>query len=95
MILAPETVDVYSPKVVRADMGVHFRVPMFIARRWEQVADRLGGCPTWLADAHASRTYDSVDRRGPVALIVGGEACGPSPEVRAIATDAVCTPMPG
>ncbi len=95
VILAPRTVDVYNPKVVRAAMGAHFQVSIFVAHRWEQVSERLGGVPAWLADIHASQPYDAVDWRGPVALIVSGEAYGPSPEARALAREAVSIPMPG
>jgi tRNA G18 (ribose-2'-O)-methylase SpoU len=51
--------------------------------------------PVWLADAHASQPYDRVDWPEPVALIVSGEAHGPSPEARALARGAVRIPMPG
>jgi len=95
VILAPRTVDVYSPKVVRAAMGAHLQVPIFVAYRWEQVSERLSRVPAWLADAHASQAYDSMDWRGPVALIVSGEAHGPSLEARALARGAIRIPMPG
>src|SRR5512141_497775 len=36
VLLPPETVDAFSPKVVRAGMGAHFRLPIR-AMTWEQI----------------------------------------------------------
>src|SRR3954470_20772675 len=87
--LTPESVDPWSPKVVRAGMGSHFRVPMFPldAQRSAELQTRV---PLRVAaQAGATRTYDSIDWTPPVALIVGGETEGVSPALARWATDEV------
>jgi RNA methyltransferase, TrmH family len=92
VLLSPGTVDVYNPKVVRAAMGAHFRLP--IARvSWSAITERTKGRAVWLADAHGQVAYDGVDWTLPSALIVGSEATGASPEAADLATGRVCIPM--
>ncbi len=93
-LLAPGTVDAYNPKVVRGAMGAHFRLPLLHAS-WVQIAAALAGLNVWLAEAGEGRPYWEADWRGPVALIIGGEAEGASPEAAALATGRVTIPMPG
>jgi len=93
-LLSPGTVDAYNPKVVRGAMGAHFRLPLRHSG-WAEIAARLAGLPVWLAEAREGQPYWQVDWRGPVALIVGGEAEGTSPEAAALATGRVTIPMPG
>ncbi len=80
----PGTVDASNPKVVRAGMGAHFRVPMRRAT-WDEIQRWLDGIPVWLAEAGRGVAYDAVDWRGRAALIVGGEAAGPGPAARGLA----------
>ncbi|MGQ9594837.1 MAG: TrmH family RNA methyltransferase [Anaerolineae bacterium] len=87
--LPPGTVDPYNPKVVRAAMGAHFRIPLRSRVRWDEVAARAPGRPIWLATAQGGTPYDQVDWRVPCILIVGGEAEGASPEAEALATGRV------
>ena len=42
VLLSPETVDAYNPKVVRGAMGAHFHVPILEAA-WAAIADRVQG----------------------------------------------------
>jgi TrmH family RNA methyltransferase len=95
VILAPRTVDVYSPKVVRAAMGAHFHLALTVARTWADVAGALAGFPTWVADVQAAFPYYAVDWTGRAALIVGSEAHGPGDDARRLATGTVGIPMPG
>jgi RNA methyltransferase, TrmH family len=39
--LTEQSVDLYSPKVVRAGMGAHFRVPAMIDQKWENLSEKL------------------------------------------------------
>jgi TrmH family RNA methyltransferase len=48
----------------------------------------------YLAEATAAHSYDQVDWRVPVALIVGGEAAGASQEAQSLA-QAIAIPMLG
>jgi len=95
VLLGPGTVDPYNPKVVRAGMGAHFRLPLASNLNWPQIAERLRGLAVWLADAQGERVYDAVDWRRPTALIVGGEAAGYSEEAAALAHGRLRVPMHG
>ena len=94
VLLAPGTVDLYNPKVVRGAMGAHFRLPV-ASLDWPSIAERVAGRAVWLADAGAEFTYDAVDWTQPSALIVGGEAAGAGEEAAALATGRVRIPMAG
>jgi RNA methyltransferase, TrmH family len=95
VILAPHTVDIFNPKVVRAAMGAHFRLALIVAHTWTDVAEALTGFTTWIADPRASLPYYAVDLTGRTALIVGNEAHGPGDTARSLATGAMGIPMPG
>jgi TrmH family RNA methyltransferase len=92
VMVGPGTVDPYNGKVVRSAMGAHFRVPI---RAAINPADgRLGARHRFvLADANATADYAAFDWTGPVAIIVGSEAHGPTAFGQALATDAVRIPM--
>jgi TrmH family RNA methyltransferase len=94
VILAPATVDLYNPKVVRGAMGAHFRLPV-TSLDWPAIAQQLRGRAVWLADARGEVAYDRVDWLPPSALIVGGEAHGAGQQAAALATGRVCIPMVG
>jgi len=94
VFLAPGTVDLYNPKVVRGAMGAHFRLPIR-AQDWAEIADAASGMQVLLADVRGEQVYDSVDWRVPSALIVGGEAEGASVRARELAVTRVSIPMRG
>ena len=93
-ILAPGTVDLYNPKVVRGAMGAHFRLPV-TSLDWTAIAKRIAGRAVWLADAAGETACDRVNWRAPSALIVGGEAAGTGDQATALATGRVSIPMAG
>jgi TrmH family RNA methyltransferase len=93
---APGTVDPFSPKVIRAGMGAHFRLPLRVLAHWDEVASLLAGQgQILLAEVGGERSYDEVDWRGLTALIVGGEAEGAGSGARDLATATVSIPMAG
>lgn len=94
--LAPGTVDAYSPKVLRAGMGAHFRLPLFSAN-WQEIGGLLGnfGARIYLAAAGEGVSYLQADLSGKVALVVGGEAAGAGASARKLAHQIVHIPMPG
>lgn len=99
LILTPECVDVYSPKVVRAAMGAHFKLSI-LQKTWEEiihlcrsraakpaqilVSEVESGTPCW-----------QVDLRQPLALVIGSEAEGVSKDARQAADQRLMIPMPG
>ena len=94
VFLPPGTVDAFSPKVARAGMGAHFRLPIH-PLSWEQIRTHLGELQVYLADAGTGLPYTQADFRRPLALIVGGEASGAGVQAQGLATAKVHIPMPG
>jgi TrmH family RNA methyltransferase len=94
VLIPPETVDAFSPKVVRAGMGAHFRLPV-VSLGWDEIRAHVTGCAVFLADAAGQESCWGADFRQPLALIVGGEAEGASQPARKLADSLVNIPMPG
>ena len=95
VLLSPGTVDAFSPKVVRAGMGAHFRLALKNFAWAELPALVKPACQIYTAEAGAGTACWQLDLRGPLALVIGGEAEGVSPEARALSDGAVTIPMPG
>ena len=92
VLLAPGTVDPFNPKVVRAAVGAHFRVP--VAPLDDAARAALRDLPLRaVARADAAEPYDAIDWRQPAALIVGAEAAGISDEVAALGTTGAAIPL--
>ena len=95
VVIAPETVDPYHPRTVRAAMGAHVRVPLS-HRKWDELVTSLKQYDmVALADASGEAEYDRVSWLASTALIVGGEAFGPTAPARGCATTRVAIPMAG
>jgi TrmH family RNA methyltransferase len=92
-LLAPETTDAFAPKVVRAGMGAHFRMPIHNLT-WEEIQAATKSLKIFLADSHGIPCWE-MDFRTPLALIVGGEAEGASEKARKMAEMAISIPMLG
>jgi len=92
VFLTPTTVDAYNPKVVRAAMGAHLHLPI-IEADLDGLAQSLSGLDVWLAEARLGHAYDQVDWRRPSAVVIGGEAGGPSPALRQLSKGVVHVPM--
>jgi len=93
IFLPPETTDAFAPKVVRAGMGAHFRLPIH-SLAWDEIRLHLRSSKVLVADMHGPSCWET-DLRGPFALIVGSEAEGASDEARQLSTASVGIPMPG
>jgi TrmH family RNA methyltransferase len=90
------TADVYSPKVVRAAMGAHFRLPIVQDVGWDEAPSfLLDADNVYAAVASATMPYYAADWRQPAALIVGNEANGVSERGLAAATKQISIPMSG
>ncbi len=91
-------VEWWNPKVVRAAAGSLFRVPVASAPDALAVLARLHAAGTAsLATvlAHDAVAHTDVDWRGRVAIVLGSEAHGLSPEVAAAAAQRIHIPMSG
>ncbi len=94
VLLAPGTVDLYNPKVVRGAMGAHLRLPA-LSQDWHSIGQRARDRAVWLADAAGDTAYHAVDWTQPSALLVGGEASGAGQEAADLATGKLSIPMTG
>ena len=93
VFLPPETSDVFAPKVVRAGMGAHFRVPIR-EMGWDEIEAQIKGLRVLIADMNGTSCW-KTDLHQPLALIVGGEAEGASEAARKLATQKISIPMDG
>ncbi len=95
VLLPPETTDAFAPKVVRAGMGAHFRVPI-LSMTWEEIGQvgKSEGLKVYLADMDGVSCWET-DLRAPLMLIVGSEAEGASESARRLATQKISIPMSG
>jgi TrmH family RNA methyltransferase len=93
ILLPPDTTDAFAPKVLRAGMGAHFRLPIH-SLTWEEIKAQTNGLEIYLADMDGTSYWDA-DLRKPLALIIGGEAEGASDEARRLTTEKICIPMAG
>ena len=95
MLLTPGSAEAYSPKVLRAGMGAQFRLPV---HRMDFAAIQALYSPTlqfWLAEAARGTPCWRADLLPPLALVIGGEADGASPEARSACPHTITIPMPG
>jgi TrmH family RNA methyltransferase len=95
VIALNDTVDLFSPKVVRAGMGAHFHLNLIIDQAWDSLRPLLKGRRVRATAANAGHPYYLVDWTIPAALIIGSEAHGVSPEGMAFADGTVSIPMVG
>lgn len=106
VLIPPETTDAFAPKVLRAGMGAHFRVPIR-EMGWEEIGQvcklanganqqmsKSANLQMYLADMNGKSCWET-DLHQPLALIVGGEAEGASEEARKLANEQISIPMAG
>jgi TrmH family RNA methyltransferase len=95
VLLPLETADGFAPKVVRAGMGAHFRLPVR-EMNWDEIEQvcKSASLQVYLADMDGKSCWET-DLRAPLALIVGSEAEGASERARNLADMSVSIPMPG
>lgn len=87
--------DPWSPKVLRAAMGAHFRLPIRCFG-WDELGALIGNMTLYAAEASpAAPTCWDADFLKPLILAVGSEAQGFSQELLARTHQSVRIPMPG
>lgn len=85
--------DAWSPKVLRAGMGAHFKLAILERADLQAVARDFQG--QVLATCMDGDSLYQCDLRGPLALMVGNEGAGLSADLIAAASRRVTIPMPG
>ena len=94
VLLTPGTVDVFSPKVVRAGMGAHFHLPIHY-KTWPEIEHYLSGMPVFLTTAEGGTPLWEANFRQACALLIGGEAFGATQAGENLAKNAITIPMQG
>lgn len=97
VIVTSDSVDIYSPKVVRSTVGSLWHLPVV---RGEAVETVIGACQrhglrVLAADGAGESLLPDVDLRGPHAWLMGNEAWGLPEEVRGRCDDVVRVPIYG
>lgn len=100
VFLSPQCVDMFNPKVVRAAMGAHFRLPIYDEPDWKSIAHDLKklGIDTqhvYATEVGAPDSYDAAEWYDPSALIVSNEAHGASAGAKELAGGSLSIPMLG
>jgi TrmH family RNA methyltransferase len=93
VLIPPETTDAFAPKVLRAGMGAHFRLPIY-SMSWDEIREQTKGARIFIADMDGQSCWET-DFKSPLALIVGGEAEGASEQAKKLANAFVKIPMAG
>jgi len=98
VLLTPECVDCFSPKVVRAASGAHIALPIEMNLSWDAITEKITiHCEeerrVFLAEAGSPHLYYEQDLKKPFALIIGNEAHGPSQEASNLATLPIAIPL--
>jgi RNA methyltransferase, TrmH family len=96
VLLPPNSVDAFAPKVVRSAMGAHFRLPI-INTTWPEIKQFVHQfqLQVYLAAAHGGVSHTAADFSASLALIIGGEAEGAGSQAESLAASQVHIRMPG
>ena len=94
---APDTVDLFNPKVVQSTMGAIFRLPFAYVDSLDQVMDRCKelGITTYAAHLGGKNNYDKEDYHGGSAFLIGNEGNGLPETVSSRCSRRITIPMYG
>ena len=97
ILAAKGTVDIYSPKVLRATAGMVFEIPVIYTSDMAEMADMLSrsGRKAVVTVPEGGRPYYEEDLSGGIALIIGNEGRGVCDEMMDLAETRVTLPMKG
>ena len=92
VILPPGTTDSFAPKVLRAGMGAHFRMPI-VSMDWDEIKAQVQALTVFLAEMEGDVVYTEASLKQACAVIIGGEAEGASQSARDLADADIYIPM--
>ena len=97
IILSKNTVDLFSPKVIRATMGSIFRVPIYIAEDLHSVIKKLkeNNIKIYAAHLRGKKNYFDVDFKGKSAFMIGNEGSGLTDDIANLADELIHINMEG
>jgi TrmH family RNA methyltransferase len=94
VFLSSGCTDAWSPKVLRAAMGGHFRLNIHERQDLAVVAEKFNGMRL-ATTLQATRSLYECDLTGNVLFMIGNEGAGLSDALLSLATHSVTIPMPG
>jgi TrmH family RNA methyltransferase len=97
VLISDSSVDIYNPKVVRSTVGSLFHLPIVTGVPIAALLDgvRAAGLALLAADGNGDTLLGDVDLNRPHAWVMGNEARGLEPEVRAGCEAVVRVPIYG
>lgn len=97
IIMSEDTVDLFSPKVIRSTMGSLYRVPWLVAEDLVSCLRRLKeeGVCLYAAHLRADCDYDRANYRGACGFLIGNEGKGLGEASAALADVRIRIPMGG
>lgn len=94
VLLSKQCAFVWSPRVLRAGMGAHFRLKLHEHADLDDYVGHYQG-RVIAACTDARQTIFETDLKGKLALLIGNEGAGISDSLLQIASERVAVPMPG
>ena len=96
ILVSYDSVDIYSPKVIRSTMGSIFRKKVAISYDLIRDVDKLRshGVKVYAMHLDGSSMYET-DLTGPVAFLIGNEGAGLSDEISSHTDKLIKIPMKG
>ena len=79
--LGNDSVDYYSPKVLRASAGQWFQVPVAVNQNLSALVRQQQGVQIIATTSHATKTYWDIDFTRPSLILLGNEGAGLSTEL--------------
>jgi TrmH family RNA methyltransferase len=94
VVVTDDSVDPFSPKVVRASMGSLFHLPV-VRLSMPAFRAHYAACPIYALVLDGDAALYDCDLRAGGAFLVGNEGSGLPPAERQLSTRRVSIPMPG
>jgi len=97
VLFSDSSVDIYNPKVVRSSVGSLFHLPIVTGVPITLLLDRVraAGLALLAADGDGDMLLGDIDLTGAHAWVMGNEAWGLSPDIRAACDAVVRVPIYG
>jgi len=95
IITSPQSVDMYSPKVVRSTAGSLWHIPVFESIELSTLLAEINNPECIVLSSHADESIVDFRASGPCVAIFGNEGAGTSSAELAITARTVAIPMSG
>jgi TrmH family RNA methyltransferase len=95
IITSPQSVDMFSPKVVRSTAGSLWHIPVFESMELTSVLAELKNPECIVLSSHANESIVDFRASGPCVAIFGNEGAGTSSTELAVTARTVAIPMSG